>query len=107
MSTPGSSAKPRGWLLLLALLLAPVLPAFAGEAVTSDSKDAKVTKTEPQAEAEAEPTNWIELGIGGLIINGDEAQFKQEHRMSGDVFGGIQDFHYQGDLGGKDGVTLT
>ena len=52
-----------------------------------------------------EPKNWIELGIGGLIINGDEAQFKQEHRMSGDVFGGIQDLHYEQTVG-KNGTVL-
>jgi hypothetical protein len=61
----------------------------AGE--TSDGK-ATSTTTEEQTE---EYKNWVELGIGGLIIHGDEAQFKQEHRMSGDVFGGIQDLHFE------------
>jgi hypothetical protein len=60
----------------------------AGE--TTDGK-AVTTATEEAPEYK----NWIELGIGGLIINGDVAQFKQEHRMSGDVFGGIQDLHFE------------
>jgi hypothetical protein len=47
--------------------------------------------------------NWIELGIGGNIINGDVAQFKQEHRISGDVFGGIQDLHFE-ETFGKNGL---
>jgi hypothetical protein len=65
---------------------------------TADAGDGKtaVTTTEQQPE---EYKNWIELGIGGLIIHGDEAQFKQEHRMSGDVFGGIQDLHYEQTVG--------
>src|SRR6185436_5229552 len=51
---------------------------------TTDSKStaAPTTTTEESA---PELKNWIEVGIGGLIIDGDNAQFKQEHRMSGDI----------------------
>ncbi len=50
-----------------------------------------------RARPPAEPhyNNWIELSIGGLITNGDTALFEQEHHISGDVFGGIQDLHYE------------
>jgi hypothetical protein len=71
----------------------------AGE--TSDEK--AVTTTTEEA---PEYKNWIELGIGGLIINGDEAQFKQEHRMSGDVFGGIHDMHYEQTVGKNAQLTV-
>ena len=72
-------------------------PLRAGEAV-----DAKSTTTTASTEEETpEYKNWIELGIGGLIINGDAAQFKQEHRMSGDVFGGIEDLHFEQAVGKK------
>src|SRR6266542_4816763 len=71
---------------------------LAGE--TGDGKSTTAATTEEQTE---EYKNWIELGIGGLIINGDAAQFKQEHRMSGDVFGGIQDLHFEQTVG-KDGL---
>jgi hypothetical protein len=70
----------------------------AGE--TSDGKTATST-TEEQTE---EYKNWIELGIGGVITSGDRAQFEQEHRLPGDeVYGGIQDLHFEGPLG-KDGL---
>ncbi len=64
-----------------------------------DATEAKST-TEPKAvagEAPAEPefNNWIELSIGGLITSGDTALFEQQHHMSGDVFGGIHDLHYE------------
>src|SRR5438067_1689201 len=59
------------------------------------------TASASSEEESAEGKNWIELGIGGLIINGDAAQFKQEHRMSGDVFGGIQDLHFEQAVGKK------
>jgi len=48
-----------------------------------------------QAPAEPEYNNWIELSIGGLITSGDVAQFEQQHHMSGDVFGGIHNLHYE------------
>src|SRR5947207_2982639 len=50
-------------------------------------------------EEEVVYNNWIELGIGGLIIHGDSGQFKQAHGVSGDVFGGIEDLHYEHALG--------
>src|SRR2546423_7154105 len=62
--------------------------------------DNKAAVTENGAAVEEEtPKNWIELGIGGLNIAGDDAQFKQEHRMSGDVFGGIEDMHLERAIG--------
>lgn len=81
---------------------------------TADGKtvlDGKTTldgKTPPIAAAEPEPEykNWIELGIGGLITNGDTAQFNQEHRISGDVYGGIQDLHYEQTLGKETQLTV-
>ncbi len=68
--------------------------------------DGKSTASNATAEEETpEYNDWIELGVGGNIINGDAAQFKQEHRISGDVFGGIQDLHLERTLGKN--ATLT
>src|SRR6266511_4564939 len=68
---------------------------WAGE--TSDGKATTAATTEEQTE---EYKNWIELGIGGVITNGDRAQFEQEHRLPGDeVYGGIQDLHYEQTVG--------
>jgi hypothetical protein len=74
-------------------------PLRAGD--SSDGKSTADGKTPPVTTAEPEPEykNWIELGIGGLIINGDSAQFKQQHDMSGDVYGGISDMHYEQTVG--------
>jgi hypothetical protein len=63
-------------------------------AMRAGDNKAAVTETE-----EAVPKNWIELGIGGLNISGDDAQFKQEHHRSGDIFGGISDLHYEKEMG--------
>jgi hypothetical protein len=77
--------------------------AFAASALrageTSDGK-AVTTATEEAPEYK----NWIELGIGGVITNGDRAQFEQEHRLPGDQpYGGIQDLHFEQTVG-KNGL---
>lgn len=69
----------------------------AGE--TTDGK--AVTTTTEEA---PEYKNWIELGVGGTIVNGDNAQFEQEHRLPANTaYGGIQDLHLEETLG-KDGL---
>ena len=75
------------WLALFACAGLTLNNLFAGEAPP--------VKRPPAAEEEPDYKNWIEFGIGGLIIHGDGAQFKQQHWMSGDVFGGISDLHYE------------
>jgi hypothetical protein len=67
---------------------------------TTDGKSQVSTET-----TEEEPKNWIELGIGGVIVHGDTAQFEQEHRMGEGAFGGISDLHFEQDVS-KD-VQLT
>jgi hypothetical protein len=43
--------------------------------------------------------NWIELAVGGWFPSGNPAQFQQGQRTGNDLFGGLEDFHYQRDLG--------
>src|ERR1700726_2966972 len=74
-------------------------PLDASESADGKSTANGKTPADATTDEETEYKNWIELGIGGLIINGDAAQFKQEHRMSGDVFGGIQDLHFEQTVG--------
>ncbi|MEY2504371.1 MAG: hypothetical protein QOG27_651 [Verrucomicrobiota bacterium] len=83
------SITAAGLVALVALGLAT--PLRAGE-----------TKVDENGTAVAEETttkNWIELAIGGINLAGDNAQFKQEHHMSGDIFGGIEDLHYEREIG--------
>ena len=72
-------------------------PVRAGET------DGKTVTTATEEEA-PEYKNWIELGIGGTIVNGDDAQFQQEHRLrANEPYGGIQDLHFEGTFD-KNGV---
>jgi hypothetical protein len=49
--------------------------------------------------------NWIDLSAGGVFLSGNKAQFQQRHQTPAGAFGGIEDFHYQGDI--SKGTTLT
>ncbi|MEY2518899.1 MAG: hypothetical protein QOF24_658 [Verrucomicrobiota bacterium] len=69
--------------------------------------ETKITENGTATEEEApEYKNWIELAIGSVSVRGDEAQFKQEHRISGDIFGGIQDLHLEQSVGKKGQLTV-
>jgi hypothetical protein len=82
------------WLSLLTLM----------RAAETDAKSNAGTTAEEQPE---EPKNWIELGFGGVKVDGDRAQFEQEHRLPGnEVFGGIQDLHYEHAIGSDVQLTL-
>lgn len=76
--------------------------AFAVSALRAgDTSDGKAVTT---TEETPEYKNWIELGIGGTIVNGDNAQFEQEHRLPANTaYGGIQDMHFEQTVG-KNGL---
>ena len=90
-------STPRKFFVLVCAGTVAATVLRAGE--TPDSK-AVTTTTEETPEYK----NWIELGVGGTIVNGDNAQFEQEHRLPANTaYGGIQDLHFEGALG-KDGL---
>jgi hypothetical protein len=87
---------PRKFLVLVCAGTFAAPGLRAGE--TTDGKAVTTTEETPEYK------NWIELGIGGTIVNGDNAQFEQEHRLPANTaYGGIQDLHFEGPLG-KDGL---
>jgi hypothetical protein len=49
--------------------------------------------------------NWVDLAAGGFLTSGNNAQLQQRYQTSGGAFGGIGDFHYQGNL--DKGTTLS
>src|ERR1700686_7506 len=69
--------------------------ALAASALRAgETTDGKAVTT--ATEEEPQYNNWIELGIGGTIVHGDDAQFEQEHRVPANTaYGGIQDLHFE------------
>jgi len=74
----------------------------AGEAASPAGKNVTPAEEEPD-----NFSNWINLGIGGLISGGDKAQFNQQHAIGdGPVMGGIEDMHLEYTLAKKVVVKL-
>jgi hypothetical protein len=84
--------------LVLCALLSANVSLRAGEPVPKTNADGQAVPGETAAEEPAF-NNWITLTIGGIITSGDEAQFKQQHRIGGPVYGGIGDLHYEQTVG--------
>ena len=89
-------STPRKFLVLVCAGAFAASVLRAGE--TTDGKAVTTTEETPEYK------NWIELGIGGTIVNGDNAQFEQEHRLPANTaYGGIQDLHFEETVG-KNGL---
>jgi hypothetical protein len=54
-----------------------------------------------ESEDSTEYRNWFTTGVGITLFDGDEAAFKRRQQMPTGVFGGIEDFHYEQDVGKK------
>ena len=94
------------FLTYLAGLFAVCLCPGIVTTVRSDGTDSKSASTAAEEQPEGDK-NWIELGLGGVILDGDRAQFEQEHRLPGNqLFGGIEDLHYEHTLGSDTQLVL-
>src|SRR5690349_24891329 len=106
--TRGTSFRVRVAEVAITLfLLGGVVSHFARAQNAVGSGDSKSVAAVTPAEAEPEYKNWIEFGFGGTAVEGDEAQFEQEHRIPGEqVFGGITDLHFEETIGKDVQMTL-
>ena len=50
--------------------------------------------------------NWIDFSLGQAFVNGNTAQFQQQHQIPAGTFGGISDFHYQAPIATNTTLTL-
>ncbi len=99
--------NPAAGRVVSALLLALVI--CAGSRVEAQSAATnKVVEPKKAAEADpnAEPVNWITLGVGGATVSGDRTQFQERWGKSRGVMGGLEDFHYELMFGEKGTAEL-
>ena len=76
------------------------LGCLAATAVRAEDVTAAADK--PKAsEDNTEYSNWITFGVGSPFVSGDAASFMARRQMSGRVFGGIEDFHWEENVGKK------
>ena len=78
-------------------------PAMAAdEKAAATAGDGAKPKAEKASETEAvEYRNWLDVSAGTWLINGDQAQFQRRYGQRKDAFGGIEEFHYEQDVGKK------
>lgn len=63
--------------------------------------DEKSESKSDKAESPKEYRNWFDLSVGGVIVNGDKAAYQRRSGLPGGAFGGVEDFHYEEDIGKK------
>ena len=82
-------------------LLALILWGGGGLMAAEDSAVGKPAGTNNPAipETPDESRNWIELGVGSTFISGDRAAFQRRSGLPKGPFGGVEDFHYEQDVG--------
>jgi hypothetical protein len=68
---------------------------------------AAATNSTASAEEPADFRNWVELTTGYVFVDGDKPAFQRRHSRRGDApFGGIEDFHFERDVGKRGLFTL-
>lgn len=104
MKTSISSLKRRGTWVRSGTLILTACVVGRGVAVAQQATDAK--KTAPAAaqasdSGSEELNNWVEFGLGGNFLSGSKAQFQRQSGLPRNVYGGIESFHYEQEVGKK------
>ena len=92
-------------LLLPVGLLLLVSSAHAQQTNSTAAATNAVEAAEPP-KTEADYRNWVEFGFGNTWIEGDKAAFMQRTGIKRDAFGGIEDLHFEQDVGKRGLFTL-
>ncbi|MBI4659835.1 MAG: hypothetical protein HY735_13425 [Verrucomicrobia bacterium] len=75
-------------------------PARAAEAAApAPEKAPPLEKT--SSETPTDYRNWFDVSVGGVLLDGDKAQYQHRYGLPGGAFGGVEDFHYEQDVGKK------
>lgn len=80
----------------------PAEAATPAETAETETAEAAPEAPTPEQMFEGGPTsysNWIEFSTGGFFRGGNNAQFQKRHSAPDGPFGGIEDFHYEREVG--------
>ena len=84
--------------LVVSLLLGSALAGLGADAPAPSKTNSTATATAEDADAELR--NWVEFGVGGVIGSGSQPAFQRRRQIRRDApFGGIEDFHFEQDVG--------
>lgn len=84
-----------------ALLSSCVVPwtGRAAEVAPVGSGADKPALEKKEAESAGDYRNWFDVSVGGTFTRRDDAQFQQRYGLPRDAFGGVEDFHWERDIG--------
>jgi hypothetical protein len=102
----GQGVRRIGWFVACACaFIVPNQSTFAAEATNAASATNVVAASAEASHAPLEEApdyrNWVQLGLGGAFVSDDKAAFQRRHSLPRGAFGGIEDFHYEEDVGKK------
>ncbi len=75
----------------------------------SNEKEGSEKKTDAEPapdDATTRYNNWFDVSVGGLRVNGDQAQFQRQSLQKQGAFGGIEDLHLEQRLGKKGSLQV-
>ncbi len=73
---------------------------------TIKAKPEEKAASEPKTEEPTEYRNWLEIGGGSTFVDGDKPAFQRRHSLPRGGFGGVEDFHYEQDVGKRGLFTI-
>src|SRR5688572_29118960 len=76
-------------------------PAAAAGNTPAGAMKEDAAKADEAAKSEADYRNWFDVSVGGNFISGNKAAFQQRHQLPRDFYGGVEEFHYEQDIGKK------
>ena len=64
-------------------------------------KEENTPALEEAAKTPADYRNWFDVSVGGNFVSGNKAAFSERHQLPRDLYGGVEEFHYEQDIGKK------
>ncbi len=86
------------WASLLGAILAAPSVSAADTNATPATVSPPLTPGEMFEGGTNTYNNWVDISAGAFLTSGNQAQAQQAHQLTGPVFGGIEDLHYQGQV---------
>lgn len=77
------------------------LTGAAQEKPSAAAAEAKPKLDKSTETSDTEYRNWFDVSVGGVLLDGDKAQYQRRYGQRKGAFGGVEDFHYEQDVGKK------
>jgi hypothetical protein len=73
---------------------------------TEAEEEALEEEEEEEEEEEVEYRNWFDVSVGSIFLDGRPGRFQRRYGVPEGVFGGVEEFHYEQDVGPRGLFTV-